>query len=184
MPYDNLVLNNSTPSLRGGTVDPEALYSCHSSDYLDYPDGSLVATRIPSRSRTDGTECIIYGCMKREIYNTPRFPAPLPSLATNQTPAYRIASTGNKMGQGMFATRDINVGQLILVERPLLMFPIKFTAKGSNSPTCATATTGVHLALLKLALDRMNNANKKAFMGLSISPLMKKNDPTNTTCPG
>ncbi|KAK7435777.1 hypothetical protein VKT23_019475 [Stygiomarasmius scandens] len=79
-----------------------------------YPPGASLAEYPDSCS-----ECMITGRAKRKILNTPGFPEPLPRP---NPPFFRISDSPGK-GLGMFATRDIKMGDLIIAERALLIIP-------------------------------------------------------------
>jgi len=93
-----------------------------------YPDQDLSVIRLPTtpenaslESYPDGwTECYISGFVKDLITNIPGFPAPLlrPKMV-----AYEVRQSSEFQGQGLFATRNIKAGDLILSERPLLVYP-------------------------------------------------------------
>ena len=96
-----------------------------------YPDLAFLLATVPienpnktlpnSIDRNERTECIIRCATARKtILSIPNFPLPVP---TPNEINYRIGTTVN-MGLGMFATRDIQRGDLILAERPLILTPI------------------------------------------------------------
>ncbi|KAF9078722.1 hypothetical protein BDP27DRAFT_1196823, partial [Rhodocollybia butyracea] len=95
---------------------------------MDYPSKQYIYTTVPpiplgtKYSDFPGgySECWISGHVKRAIYATPNFPT-LPLRPTGGK-AYRLAKAGNK-GFGMFATRLIRAGDLIIDERPLIVVP-------------------------------------------------------------
>jgi hypothetical protein len=59
------------------------------------------------------------GLKDKELF--PKYPSPI-RKPLNQV--YEIRNTADpKIGFGMFATRDIQLGDLIMCERPLLFFP-------------------------------------------------------------
>jgi hypothetical protein len=59
------------------------------------------------------------------VFSIPNFPLPMPRPKEIN---YQILSTPT-VGFGMFATRDLNIGDLILAERPLVFIPRLFTGK-------------------------------------------------------
>ncbi|KAK0433555.1 hypothetical protein EV421DRAFT_2063169 [Armillaria borealis] len=65
------------------------------------------------------TECIISAPLKNTILATPGYPL---YIKQPDTPAHRISESPGK-GLGMFATRKIAVGALILAERALMISP-------------------------------------------------------------
>ncbi|KAF8876961.1 hypothetical protein BD779DRAFT_127784 [Infundibulicybe gibba] len=77
------------------------------------PDGATLA------ENPDGwSECLVTNKIKAKILSTPGFPTPL----VRPPRAHRIDSSPGK-GLGIFATRDLDMGDLIHVERPLLVIP-------------------------------------------------------------
>ena len=89
-----------------------------------YPDGTCVLASIgPNNPYTSATglnervECILRSGIALKTLSSP----PLPVPRTNGI-SYEILPTPN-MGLGMFASRDINKGDLILAERPLAVMP-------------------------------------------------------------
>ena len=87
----------------------------------------MLFTTIPSATASgprdpDGhSEWIVYGPTKAKVFNTPGFPKPVPK-PEGTLPAYIIKNTPD-MGLGVFATRDIMMGELIFAERQLLVSP-------------------------------------------------------------
>ncbi|KAI0071017.1 SET domain-containing protein [Panus rudis PR-1116 ss-1] len=104
-------------------------------DELDLPEierAENLSATLPYR-RDDPTtfddvtvECIIPEPVKQAILSLPNFPQP---VKANKNPAFTIRPDGNS-GVGMFAARDLAVGDLILAERPLML-----TAMGMGVPT-------------------------------------------------
>ncbi|KAF8876950.1 hypothetical protein BD779DRAFT_1650505 [Infundibulicybe gibba] len=77
------------------------------------PDGATLA------EYPDGwSECLITNEIKDKIFSIPGFPAPL----VHPPKAHRIGPAPGK-GLGIFATRDLDMSDLIYVERPLLVLP-------------------------------------------------------------
>ncbi|KAF8875756.1 hypothetical protein BD779DRAFT_1475919 [Infundibulicybe gibba] len=94
----------------GYVVDQRAL-SCIS--VPPKPDGATLA------ENPDGwSECLVTNKIKAKILSTPGFPTPL----VRPPRAHHIDSSPGK-GLGIFATRDLDMGDLIHVERPLLVIP-------------------------------------------------------------
>ncbi|THU86386.1 SET domain-containing protein [Dendrothele bispora CBS 962.96] len=98
---------------------------------LDYADDewfvSIQPAQSPGTTLSDVPDnwsvCYISGRAKRAILSVPGFPEPLPRSDCSRPQQYKIIETPGK-GMGMFATRDIEYGELILTERPLLVFPV------------------------------------------------------------
>ena len=73
---------------------------------------------------------ILYSGAKEAITSIPGFPTPyMPSLRVH----YRIGEAPGA-GKGMFALTDLDVGDLILRERPLCVLPISVPLGGLMSP--------------------------------------------------
>ncbi|KAF8993761.1 hypothetical protein BDQ17DRAFT_1367852 [Cyathus striatus] len=110
---DAFVLSFKSTSLTKPKVLPELLPIQPTIGTLS--SDSLIQCRLQS---TDGiTECLLTPHVVSKILKTPGFPAP---IKHNSTPAYHISET-NCMGLGIFATRALNTGDLIIAERPLLV---------------------------------------------------------------
>jgi len=94
---------------------------------LDYADEAWIASTQPARSMgtdiPDGwSECFITGRAKRAIVSVPGFPEALPCPDPSRPKPYMITESPGK-GVGMIATRDIEWGELIIAERPMLVIP-------------------------------------------------------------
>ncbi|KAF8876956.1 hypothetical protein BD779DRAFT_1650515, partial [Infundibulicybe gibba] len=77
------------------------------------PDGATLA------EYPDGwSECLVADKIKDKILSTPGFPAPL----AHPPKVHRIGSAPGK-SLGIFATHDLDMGDLIYAERPLLVLP-------------------------------------------------------------
>ena len=76
------------------------------------------------------------------------------------------------MGMGMFATRDIDLGDIIFSERPLLVVPEVMEAPGAVIDKSYTKKQVQKIMLvqsekmLEIAFNRMNDQDKKRYMGL------------------
>ncbi|KAF8989988.1 hypothetical protein BDQ17DRAFT_1547380 [Cyathus striatus] len=113
----DIVLMNYVSLLETPHPLPKSLHH-HPSSTTTYPDKSLIYTSIPPND-PHGTQCLIQGDHKSTILNYPNFPSAVPQASED---IYHIADAGDK-GKGMFASRTIEVGELILAERPLLVTP-------------------------------------------------------------
>lgn len=71
-------------------------------------------------SQDGNTEWLVEGLTKRKVLEILAFPQRVPK--PTGSPAYTIRQTPD-MGLGLFATRNIKVGELILAERPMLVTP-------------------------------------------------------------
>ncbi|KAF8876962.1 hypothetical protein BD779DRAFT_1677572 [Infundibulicybe gibba] len=77
------------------------------------PNGAILA------ENPDGwSKCLVADKIKDKIPSSPGFPAPL----AHPPKVHRIGSAPGK-GLGIFATHDLDVGDLIYAERPLLVLP-------------------------------------------------------------
>jgi hypothetical protein len=147
----------------------------------NYSDDDLILLTLPSQMTSaelanyphSWTECILRGSTKRTILSTPGYPKP---LIEPPTPCYRIAPCEN--GLGMFATRDIFMGDLIVAERPLMLTPRGLRLPTSiGFPPTFTAEQRRQAAmfewekLLQSSFDRMEPENQVAFMALANSHL-------------
>ncbi|EMD40286.1 hypothetical protein CERSUDRAFT_121094 [Gelatoporia subvermispora B] len=126
---------------------------------------------IPPR-RSDGspmdsdgtTECIIYAGMRDAIFRTPGFPARVP---WPRKPAHTLENIAG-VGWGMFATRDIKMGELIYAERPLLLSKVSWTSSRGYDDI-EQATKGAFIEAeekLEETLQRMTPARQEAFRNL------------------
>ncbi|TCD67262.1 hypothetical protein EIP91_000339 [Steccherinum ochraceum] len=158
--------------IRETTVDPTR---------LDYADQQMIATSMPPLYEPDGklstkmpkdgvSECYISGYMKRKIASTPGIGARIPQCKEK---VYEVAASYGK-GLGMFATRDLKMGDFILAERPLLIVPSKqVTARQGAIPTGLTMQQ-IKKTLMqdtevvyKCLVDRMEPPQHAAFMALA-----------------
>ncbi|KAF8987493.1 hypothetical protein BDQ17DRAFT_1375029 [Cyathus striatus] len=136
---------------------------------------SLVCARIPSVADTLHTsEAILHYGGKLTLQSVPRF-NDLPLALPKGPPAYEIRKTLT-MGYGMYATRDLDIGDLVLVERPLIMVPL--SPDLSELPSYPEAFDSIMEEsrkagimkipfpviepLLDLGFGRMDDENKKA----------------------
>ncbi|KAG6862956.1 hypothetical protein C0991_009216 [Blastosporella zonata] len=144
---------------------------------VDYPDELIVFTTIPPQ-RMDETsadnpdlwsECLLYGKAKRAILATPGFPAPI-----LRPPQVRHCIAPSAYGMGLFSTQDLGIGDLILAERPLLVYPTMMRIHApmyhrglqldSAQQGCAHLDEGERN--LKIAVDRMMPEARSAYFEL------------------
>jgi hypothetical protein len=87
---------------------------------LKYSEHTFIHIVVPSSNSPDGTaDCLIWGLKDKRLI--PKYPSPIRKPPTQ---VYEIRNTADpKIGLGIFATRDIQVGDLIVCERPLLLIP-------------------------------------------------------------
>jgi hypothetical protein len=86
-------------------------------------------TKAPGDSHNQ-TEWMARNATKLKVLNQPGFPRPVPKPAHLN---YVIKQT-DKMGKGLFATRDIKFGELVFAERPLLVVPANCNTSGIVPP--------------------------------------------------
>ncbi|THH27649.1 hypothetical protein EUX98_g6551 [Antrodiella citrinella] len=147
---------------------------------LNYQDAQMITTTQPSwldadgqLTNKDGTECYISGAMKRKIVAAGLIPpVPVPSKTI-----YRISSSPNK-GLCMFAKTDIPAGELIVAERPLVIFPGRImTERRDEIPEHLTFQQMQQVMLndaeilYTRVVDRLDPQRKAAFMKLANSHL-------------
>ncbi|PPQ68884.1 hypothetical protein CVT25_009007 [Psilocybe cyanescens] len=145
----------------------------------DYPENAVVVTTIPSIIYRDppdpdgNSEWIVLGPTKQLVFKAPGYPRAV-SKATG-LPTYEVRLTQD-MGFGMFATRDIKVGELIFAERPLLVMPANFRLLAADVPLPRNVEDihATQMAILmqsektlEYAVDRMSPGNQKAFKALA-----------------
>lgn len=139
--------------------------------YTVHDDDNLVMTRQPASANAT-TECLVSGWVKRQIVETPGFPKSLAVPASG--PVHRIAEVPG-MGKGMFATRKLSAGDLILDERPLLMSPVAIPVAFDEVPEHFTteqvkqASLHEQEKLLEILFHRMSDENQQAYMELANS---------------
>ena len=148
---------------------------------VDHSEDLLLMTTIPSRAMDgpndpDGhSEWIVLGPTKAKVVKHPEYPRPIPRLFDPE-PAFEIKDTPDTvMGKGMFARRDIQVGELIFAERPLLVSPRNINVLGGayvpeekKNDLRAVQAVMMHEweKLLEAAVNRMTEENQKAFKEL------------------
>ncbi|KAF5376480.1 hypothetical protein D9615_008624 [Tricholomella constricta] len=165
-------------ALPEGYEPREAIVKAYDSRTVDYPEGGCIFTSLPSRNYGDTlaehpdnwTECLLWGGkQKRDILSTPGFPSPIP-----RPPQTRHRIGPSLFGIGMFATRDIKMGDLIMSERPLLASPIVIPPLIPNFPEGFELTLSQSLEAkmaefekcLENSLGRMLPENRAAFLAL------------------
>ncbi|KIY46126.1 SET domain-containing protein [Fistulina hepatica ATCC 64428] len=87
--------------------------------YLKMSRGVVKRTITCLPPNTMETGCLFFTGVKERLLARPSWPSPVPKAAQN---CYRI--DGSSLGGlGVFAARNIKMGELIIVERPLLTIP-------------------------------------------------------------
>ncbi|KAF8995773.1 hypothetical protein BDQ17DRAFT_1430162 [Cyathus striatus] len=133
---------------------------------------SVICTRIPNSSDSNGfAQCLVTGTLKEKILSDPGFPR-APPCAVNP-PVYRISPAGSR-GMGMFATHDIEVGDLIIAERPLVVIPGMPTYRIDEITIPPlqgdrAARLALEGSILEFVVRSMDMDNKRAFLGLKNS---------------
>lgn len=144
------------------------------------PDDGERITTIPPKyfeapDDPDGhTECIMTSGAKNRLFACPPFltdhvPKPKPN-----TVIIKESPTG---GIGVFAGRDIHYGELLIVERPLLITPATHAYKIRGGDWVDDYTYEDHVKImcfeqeqhLELAFNRMDEDRKEAYMALANS---------------
>lgn len=127
----------------------------------------MVFTTVSGGSQGDGTTgCIFRGTEWRKIAAIPNFPK---TYKKPGQPRHRIGSVPN-MGLGMFATRDLKAGDVILAERPIAVIPRKLgllAASGQGSDLYPEKVRAEWNKQLQMLVDRMSPDNRKAFNELT-----------------
>ncbi|KAK0195507.1 hypothetical protein F5146DRAFT_1025879 [Armillaria mellea] len=115
----------------------------------------------------DWTECMVSAPLKSTILETPGYPA---HIKRPDTPAHCISESPGK-GLGMFTTRKVTAGALILAERALMMVPAgvrgspgifeKYSAEQARQTVLFEWEKQ-----LEIAYKRMPEERQKAFIAL------------------
>ncbi|KAJ7080640.1 hypothetical protein B0H15DRAFT_787079 [Mycena belliarum] len=109
--------------------------------------------RLPAK--TEPSSVVIAEPLIAQLVSTqPNFPL---ALQTPLEPTYDIRATG-KMGLGMFAKCDLKPGDLILAERPALVYPNHFTSSNRELE-----------AVFCVALEDMRVQDRIAYRKLAMS---------------
>ncbi|KAL1745552.1 hypothetical protein HDZ31DRAFT_36187 [Schizophyllum fasciatum] len=149
-------------------------------DRLDFDAKSLVFTTIPTQSedvaahtpaerRDSWTEAIVDGQTKKAIFSQRGFPQP---VRYPTSPCHRIGPAEGSKGQGIFATRNIKPGELILAERPLALVPRVLIFGDPASPTAAPDPT-VTEAHLEFLSQRLLVERREALLRLVAQPALE-----------
>jgi hypothetical protein len=128
------------------------------SKFTDYPDGVTVCMMDPGK--------------KQQIVTQPNFPR---SPKRPSTSAYEIKASSH--GLGVFATRDLEPGELIMGERPLFVYPQNvlhgFVVSHPDYFTKEQKRLGdfrEREKMLKYLFDRMFPEDQQALLALFVPP--------------
>ncbi|KAL0952390.1 hypothetical protein HGRIS_006666 [Hohenbuehelia grisea] len=143
------------------------------------PDFPLITTQPPILAGAEWndvpggwSECHMYASTKRKIQSSPGFPRELPKAKPD---CFRIAETPDK-GLGMFATKPIRFGELIISERPLIFCGL-FTSMSAKLPKQLTDQQVIQARLankegeLEAVLERLPQERQDAYRALFNSHL-------------
>ncbi|KAG6856244.1 hypothetical protein H0H87_006103 [Tephrocybe sp. NHM501043] len=145
-------------------------------------DHMAILTTIPPRgpnetwadSQDGWSECMFHGgYLKRALFSIPGFPTAVP-----KPPVVRHHIGPSAYGLGMFAAVDIEPGDLIVAERPLLVFPpYGFARWPKGGPTELSPAQTLQVTYmqqeerLKICVERMLPEARKKFFALFNSHL-------------
>ncbi|KAJ7686584.1 hypothetical protein B0H17DRAFT_1181185 [Mycena rosella] len=152
-------------------LDPLAPAEAYDKNMFLYTTQPSVSMDATLASFPDGwTECLLYADAKALLLSTPGFPSPLIRPSSR---SYRLASSPSK-GLGLFSTRKIRAGELILSERPLTVTPSSFGNKirfmrEFTEHEKFQAQLYEWEQTLKILFDRLCPEYKTAFMALANS---------------
>ncbi|KAF8993259.1 hypothetical protein BDQ17DRAFT_1368609 [Cyathus striatus] len=133
---------------------------------------ALICTRVPPIPDTHNTtEVVLYSRTLPGLLAEPGFNERLPPPFEHPLPAYEIRDAPPK-GQGMFATRPLDIGELIILERPLMVVPMNTDLSGIEYGA-TVAPMAIYEPMLEVAFNRMSEENQKAYLDLAVS---RKND--------
>jgi len=138
---------------------------------------TIPSKRINGPHDPDGhSEWIVYGPTKAKVINAPGYPQPVPKpKASYGTQAAYVINATPDMGLGVFATRDIKMGELIFAERPLLVTPRSNLGVSTQNVQHYNLKTQTAIAMmewertLEAAVGRMEPEDRNAFMELANS---------------
>ena len=148
---------------------------------MKHPKNALVITTIPPRIAgkppVEGGHSewiLLNGPTKNKVLNAPGYPQPVPKHPGSKP--YTVKSTPT-MGLGVFATRDIPMGQIIFAERPLIVSPCGLIPIGDINPQDYSREDYQKIMLyegeqlLEVAARRMEPERRAKLMALMNSHL-------------
>ncbi|KAL1755497.1 hypothetical protein FB107DRAFT_290831 [Schizophyllum commune] len=178
---DDAIMHIVSMGLLNDPRRPEGNTPRHRNDmYMNVGNGRAICTTIPAVNRTpkdvllrDGaSEIMLDAATKRKLYAQKDFPKPLTQPTSL---AHRISPAGKK-GLGMFATRALSAGDLVLAERPLMvraLGPPPYTGPQMglfrNPPSLVSRVVDMEFQI-EVMVQRMVPKNRNAFLALTNSP--------------
>ncbi|KAH8096639.1 hypothetical protein BXZ70DRAFT_1066025 [Cristinia sonorae] len=143
----------------------------------------LYTLPFPKGEQGDGggglTECLISDVLKHKILSVPGYGARVPKPAGT---TYRVSEAAGK-GLGVFATRDIQMGELIMAERPLMITPVVMPSRCTSELQGLSHNDFVQVKLhdaekiFEWVVDRMTPENREALMALTNSHSLEGGGP-------
>ncbi|KAJ3515325.1 hypothetical protein NLJ89_g1836 [Agrocybe chaxingu] len=119
------------------------------------------------------SEWIVSGPTYDKILKSPSFPGPIPKPRRHNM---YVVKPSRGMGLGVFATCDIEAGELIFSERPLLVYPSAAAPLEASNPYIRLSSSKGRNAqrnaieyeqLAEVALERMTEEGRAAFLSLA-----------------
>ncbi|KAF8987489.1 hypothetical protein BDQ17DRAFT_1375024, partial [Cyathus striatus] len=148
------------------------------STFLSTNSSALLCTRIPRTSidAYGSSECVLYARTLKHLKSKPPVALQSTGLQDQSSTPYEIR-TMKSSEMGMCATRSLDVGDLILTERPLFVIPINTDIRGVQCPEVYRQNAGdikgmqtpmpLKEATMEVAFNRMSKENQKAYLALS-----------------
>ncbi|KAG6848501.1 hypothetical protein H0H93_016502 [Arthromyces matolae] len=142
---------------------------------VDYDEDQIIMTTLPLRFMDETvpvgantwSECILKsGKQKHAILSIPGFPHSVPYF---DPPRYRIGPSAH--GKGIFATCDIDLGDLIFAERPAVVLPAAIPVQfdipyDASLAECIKIQLTEYEKILEICVGRMLPQAREAFFDL------------------
>lgn len=141
--------------------------------HRDYDDDQLLLSTQPPQNEDatlgdepDGwAECLLTGFTKRAILETPGFPRP---ILRRKTILHEIRPTPSA-GLGIFSTQNLEMGDLVFAERPMLLIASTWRVKiGTETEFTPDMLRRAELQerekVLRMCFERMPTENQEEFM--------------------
>ncbi|TCD67249.1 hypothetical protein EIP91_000326 [Steccherinum ochraceum] len=134
----------------------------------EFSDDEIIVTRLPpGEEDANSTMCMVSGRLARKVVKATSGHAPVPQ----PIPATFCIREAPGKGLGMFATRDILAGELIVAERPLLVTPAGIPARRTLPEHLTQAQVSQVLLAdaereYEVLLEKTAPALRDAFMAL------------------